>query len=159
SPVFRLARANGWGPLLNLGYFTLPRLPWLLQGLAPFQRRLVDESVALLAPQPGERILDACCGQGYTTARIAESGARVLGLDLLDEHVALARSVFGARTGVAYACVDVTQLPTTAEGFELDDGAIDAVHCLEAAFHFGPAGRDAFLAEAYRVLRPGGRLV
>jgi SAM-dependent methyltransferase len=157
--VFRLAQANGWGPLLNLGYFTIPRLPLLVAGLAPFQRRLVDESIALLAPHPGEHIVDACCGHGYTTARIAERGARVLGLDLLEEHVALARSSFGARSGIAYACADVTRLPASAEGFELGDGAVDAVHCLEAAFHFGPAGRDAFLAETFRVLRPGGRLV
>jgi hypothetical protein len=33
------------------------------------------------------------------------------------------------------------------------------VHCLEAALHFGAEGRRAFLGEAFRVLRPGGRLV
>jgi SAM-dependent methyltransferase len=159
SVVFRLASANGWGPLLNLGYFTIPRLPLLVGGLAPFQRRLVEESVALLAPRPGERIIDACCGHGYTTARIADSDAHVLGLDLLDEHVALAQAAFGDRSNVAYACADVTQLPHSAGSFDLDDGSVDAVHCLEAAFHLGPDGRAAFLSEVYRVLRPGGRFV
>jgi SAM-dependent methyltransferase len=159
SVVFRLARSNGWGPLLNLGYFTIPRLPLLVAGLAPFQRRLVEESTGLLAPRPGERILDACCGLGYTTARIADSGAHVLGLDLLEEHVALAQSGFGTRPNVSYACADVTRLPRSAAGFDLDDGAVDGIHCLEAAFHLGPAGRRAFLSEAFRLLRPGGRLV
>ena len=37
--------------------------------------------VPLLDPQPGERILDLGCGTGQLTARIAGSGARVLGLD------------------------------------------------------------------------------
>jgi len=37
--------------------------------------------VPLLDPQPGQRILDLGCGTGQLTARIAGSGARVLGLD------------------------------------------------------------------------------
>ena len=39
--------------------------------------RLVD----LLAPRPGERVLDLGCGTAHLTARIAESGAEVLGID------------------------------------------------------------------------------
>ena len=46
-----------------------------------------------------------------------------------------------------------------ADGVALEDGSFDAVHCLEVAFHFGAKGRRDFLAESYRVLRPGGRLV
>jgi ubiquinone/menaquinone biosynthesis C-methylase UbiE len=37
------------------------------------------------------------------------------------------------------------------------DGSVDRLHCVEAAFHFD--SRDAFLAEAARVLRPGGKAV
>jgi ubiquinone/menaquinone biosynthesis C-methylase UbiE len=33
----------------------------------------------------------------------------------------------------------------------------DRVHCVEAAFHFDT--REAFLDEAFRVLRPGGKVV
>ena len=42
---------------------------------------------------------------------------------------------------------------------EMCDESLDAVHCLEGAFHLGPEGRREFLAEAWRGLRPGGRLV
>ena len=35
----------------------------------------------MLAPQPGERILDLGCGEGSLTARIVEAGAVVLGVD------------------------------------------------------------------------------
>src|ERR1044072_8841614 len=56
--------ASGWGPLLNLGYFELKRLPLLLGGLNHFQRCLVQKSVELLNPQPDESILDLACGNG-----------------------------------------------------------------------------------------------
>jgi SAM-dependent methyltransferase len=41
----------------------------------------------------------------------------------------------------------------------LADGSLDAVHCLEVAFHFGAKGRRDFLEQCWRVLRPGGRLL
>lgn len=47
--------------------------------------------IQLLAPQAGERILDLGCGTGHLTARIAESGARVVGLDSSPEMIAEAR--------------------------------------------------------------------
>ncbi len=47
--------------------------------------------IGILAPQPGERILDFGCGTGHLTARIAESGAHVLGIDSSPAMVAQAR--------------------------------------------------------------------
>ncbi len=46
----------------------------------------------LLAPSPGERILDLGCGDGVLTRRIAEAGAEVLGIDLADDMLATARA-------------------------------------------------------------------
>ena len=42
----------------------------------------------LLAPQPGERILDLGCGTGHLTAQIAAAGADVIGMDHSPEMVA-----------------------------------------------------------------------
>jgi trans-aconitate 2-methyltransferase len=50
--------------------------------------------VELLAPQPGERILDLGCGTGHLTAQIAEAGARVVGLDASEEMLAQARTAY-----------------------------------------------------------------
>ncbi len=44
-------------------------------------RVLVRRALALLAPQPGERIADMFCGLGNFTLPIARSGARVLGIE------------------------------------------------------------------------------
>jgi 2-polyprenyl-3-methyl-5-hydroxy-6-metoxy-1,4-benzoquinol methylase len=46
---------------------------------------------ALLAPKPGERILDLGCGDGVLTTEIKATGADVLGVDLSDELLAVAR--------------------------------------------------------------------
>lgn len=42
---------------------------------------LVRRALALLAPQPGERIADMFCGLGNFTLPIARSGARVIGIE------------------------------------------------------------------------------
>jgi SAM-dependent methyltransferase len=158
--TFALLEACGWGPLVNLGYFSAPMLPaMMIGGLAPFQQRLAHESLALLRAGDGDRVLDACCGRGYTTARIAEAGADVLGLDLLEEHVRIARAWYGTGPTLRFGVGDVTDLPEKSEGFPLDDDSVDRVLCLEAAFHFSAQGRRDFLSESLRILRPGGRLV
>lgn len=50
--------------------------------------------VELLAPQPGERILDLGCGTGHLTAQIAAAGAKVVGLDPSVEMLDQARAAY-----------------------------------------------------------------
>ncbi|MFE6777541.1 class I SAM-dependent methyltransferase [Streptomyces sp. NPDC057702] len=155
----RFLQHLGWDDLLNVGYVTLLTLPAGLWDGAYFQRALVRRSLALLGAGPGHLVLDAGCGHGYTTARLADAGCRALGVDIGERQIDLARARFGHRPRVSFAVADATRLPAEAGGTEFVAGTFDRVHCLEAAFHFGPAGRDAFLAESHRLLRPGGRLV
>ena len=97
-----------------------------------------------LAPQPGERILDLGCGDGQLTAKIAASGAEVVGVDASPAMVAgaLARGI-DARPGNAES------LPFQAE--------FDAVFS-NAALHW-VRDQDAMLAGVHRALKPGGRFV
>jgi len=159
SVAFRALEGGGWGELVNLGFYPAYALPGVMLGVGPFQRLLARKSIALVEPRAEMRVLDAGCGRGYTTARLAESGCLALGIDMLPENTATARARYGGMAGARFATADVTKLPAEAAGVEIADGSFDAVHCLEAAFHFGPKGRRDFLAESYRVLRPGGRLV
>ena len=48
--------------------------------------------VEMLAPRPCDRVLDIGCGTGHLTARIAESGADVVGIDASESMVLQARS-------------------------------------------------------------------
>ena len=59
-----------------------------------YGRALLD----LLAPQPGEKILDLGCGSGQLTAAIAGAGASVIGLDAPLEMLSEARGIFPAST-------------------------------------------------------------
>ncbi len=155
--AYRSLLANGWGTLANLGFYPLLLTPLLLGGLGFFQRLLARKSIRLLDPQPSELILDVATGGGWTASRIARRGARVLGVDLLAEHIAEARRRYGGE--VTFAVADATRLPDELEGVALGPESVDRIHCLEAGFEFGAKGRRDFLEEAYRLLRPGGRLV
>jgi len=146
--------ASGWVPLLNLGYFELKQLPSLIGGLNHFQRYLVKKSVELLNPQPNESILDLACGHGWTTQFIAQHGSKTTGLDLCELHIESAKSNFGKAGNISFIHGDATHLEDVAT-----PSSIDKIHCLEAAFHFGPEGRKALLSSAFHVLKPGGTFV
>lgn len=151
----KFLNACGWGPsLLNLGYFEWSRFPLLLAGLFPFQKKLVEKSIELLRPHSNETILDVACGNGWTTNLISQSGAKVIGVDLCDEHVESARSEFASNPNVKFYAGDATKLDSVVK-----PSSIDKVLCLEAAFHFGSVGRRNFLNSALRILKPGGILV
>lgn len=101
--------------------------------------------LALLDPQPGERILDAGCGIGVLTGKIAASGARVTGLDVLGVLLEQARI---ANPAVEFVEGDLlTYRP--AEPY-------DAVFANALLHWFHKI--DAPLAAIARLLRPGGRL-
>ena len=81
-------------------YYALPEFALEL-GFAPTQFTqvnagvnavLVRRALALLEPQPGERIADMFCGLGNFTLAIARSGARVLGVEGARDLVVRAQS-------------------------------------------------------------------
>jgi trans-aconitate methyltransferase len=55
--------------------------PDLYDGKHSFVWKQGASVIELLAPQPGERILDIGCGTGQLTAQIFDSGATIVGLD------------------------------------------------------------------------------
>ena len=102
--------------------------------------------------RPGDAVLDAGCGTGDLAFACAGAGAAsVLGVDFAAPMLARARRKARARgaRGVAFAAADATRLP-------LAGGSID-VWCAAFAVRNIP-DLGAALAEARRVLRPGGRL-
>jgi trans-aconitate methyltransferase len=53
-----------------------------------------EEVIELLAPRAGERILDLGCGTGHLTNKIAASGASVVGIDISNDMIGQARTLY-----------------------------------------------------------------
>jgi trans-aconitate methyltransferase len=111
---------------------------------ARFVAELATPVVDLLAPKPGERILDLGCGDGFLTAKLAALGCDMLGVD------ASAAQVEGARKlGLNALAVDAQKLGFTEE--------FDAVFS-NATLHW-MKDPDAAIDGVWRALKPGGRFV
>ena len=117
---------------------------------AAFVPELGEAALRLLAPQPGELILDVGCGDGALTARIAEAGARVIGLDSSCEMVEAARS-----RGVDAFLADAEALDLEAQAERF--GLFDAVFS-NAALHW-MTDPDAVATGIFAALKQGGRFV
>lgn len=100
----------------------------------------------LLAPQPGERILDLGCGTGQLTAEIARRGAQVVGFDRSEEMLAQARKNFP----------EISFVAGDASGFTFPE-PFDAVFS-NAVLHWVRDAEGA-AASIARALRPAGRFV
>jgi len=111
------------------------------------QRRAIRAALAL---QPGEQVLDIGSGPGFLAAEMAEevgAGGHVHGIDPSDSMLAIARR---GETPVEYGRGDALALPFEDERFDVavSTQVYEYVENIEGA-----------LAEARRVLRPGGRLL
>ncbi len=113
------------------------------------------ETIAMLRPQlrPGLRLLDLGCGPGQVTAVLAEAVApgEAWGIDMEPSQVELARTVSSERGG-AHTRFEVADAAHLAFG----DGSFDVVTCFDLLAYVPDAAR--VLAEARRVLKPGGTL-
>ena len=105
--------------------------------------------LAELVDWTGQDVADVGCGDGFHLPRFAETARRVVGIE---PHLPLVRR---ARDRVAGLPVEV--LAGSAQRLPLPDASVDLVHA-RTAYFFGP-GCEPGLAEADRVLRPGGSLV
>jgi trans-aconitate methyltransferase len=111
-----------------------------------FVATLASGVVDLLAPQPGETILDVGCGDGALTAQLAATGAIVTGVDNSPTMLEAART-----RGLNVELHSADALPY--------ENQFDAVFS-NAALHWLPAAKHpAILTGIHRALRPTGRFV
>lgn len=111
---------------------------------ASFVPALGGAVLGLLAPKPGERILDLGCGDGVLTQKLVGAGATVVGVDADKAMIAAA-----AEKGLDARLMDGRQLTFDAE--------FDAVFS-NAALHWMPPA-SFVAAGVFRALKPGGRFV
>jgi ubiquinone/menaquinone biosynthesis C-methylase UbiE len=108
---------------------------------------LRERGYDLLRLPPGGTVVDVGCGAGRAVAELAERKARAIGVDLDSEMLDAARARF---PGIDFRAADAAELPL-ADGEAYGYRADKVYHIL--------ADPGAALAEAKRVLAPGGRIV
>ncbi len=144
--------ADGAGRFNHLGHWDDPDDDPLGTPRPEAQQRMNDVIVEMAGVRDGARVLDVGCGFGGTLAAVERryDGVDLTGLDVDWRQLAIA-SRLGARAGNTLTWVngDGCQLPFADQSF-------DHMTSIEAMWHF--PSRSAFLGEAARVLRPGGRL-
>jgi SAM-dependent methyltransferase len=113
--------------------------PWFL----PMYRRALDK----LGPIKSQLLLDAGCGAGMFTSQAIKAGAQVIGVDAAPGLLEIARQRNPLNN---FLEEDLESLPFADESFHVVVG----FNSFQYASNF-----EAALREAYRVLRPGGRLV
>lgn len=102
----------------------------------------------------GDAVLDVCCGAGasaLTAARAVGATGSVLGLDLAEPLLALAR-----QRAMALGLSNVSFRNCDATAADLESGSFDAVVCVFGVFF--AADMRAFVTEMWRLVRPGGTL-
>lgn len=133
----------GYGDYLNYGYWT----DGVTNG-AQASEAMLERLLSNIPVKTGV-ILDVACGLGATSRYLAKyyPPENIIGINISDEQIRhCSEKLPGARFEVMRA-----------ESLDFEDGSIDNIISIEAAFHFET--RLDFLKEARRVLKPGGRLL
>lgn len=91
------------------------------------------------------------CGTGYVSGWMAQRGARVTGIDISNEQLVTAHQI------ATKHAVDIAFIEGNAEQTGLPDAAFDFAISEYGASIWCPP--DKWLKEAWRLLRPGGKLV
>lgn len=145
-------------------------LPGYAEGAWWVQDAAAALAAHVLAPRPGERVLDMCAAPGGKTLQLAASGVHVVALDLSERRMARVRENL-ARTGLQAECVTGDAL---AQGGRYDAVLLDAPCSATGTIRRHPdlphardgaeigaliALQAAMLDHALTLIGPGGRVV
>lgn len=119
-----------------------------------FWHRFGQNTIGRLQLQPGNRVLDVCCGTGASAIPAALKVGRdgsVVGVDLAESLLKLARqkAEYRGLENTEFRCGDFNDV-------EFADESFDAIVCVFGIF-FLPEMETA-IAQMWRMLRPGGKL-
>jgi len=114
----------------------------------PWTRMRLENVRFLVDPQPGDRVLDVGSAAGAVTHFLSTFGCAVVGVDLSETGVARARERFPS---LRFEVADAAALP-------FEDASFDKAVAADVTEHMDDEALRGMLAEARRVLVPGGTL-
>ena len=118
----------------------------MLHAINPFRTRFIMENLTMSNP----RILDVGCGGGILSVSLARMGARVIGLDLSEASIQVARQ-YAQKQGLK---IDY-RYESVQEFAEQQAGTFDIVTCMEMLEHVPEPGK--VVAACAQVLKRGGQ--
>lgn len=122
----------------------------LLRQGGTYQSELILPNILrLVAPGPGQKILDLACGQGFFSRELARAGAEITGVDISPELIAKAK-VMSPSLKIAYRAAAAHELD-----FLKDDSFDQALSVLAIQNMHNP---EEALDAAWRKLKPGAPL-
>ena len=146
-----------WSPHFNMhfGFFRWGMNPFRREAMLAQMNREVLERLQLDTVSPC--ILDMGCGLGATLRSIARRlpSAKLHGITLVPwqlEQGCLLNQESPETAGIALTLGDYQQT-------DYGSSLFDAAYAIESSCYAAGANKFAFLREAHRILRPGGRLV
>jgi len=110
--------------------------------------------LATLHPKPGQRVLDAGCGNGYMARRFAEAVGASGTVYALDSDPQAVRHLEAELESPNLRAV----LGDLGKPIPLGDGSLDLVYISAVMHGFTREERQSFVAEVGRLLVPGGLL-
>lgn len=113
-----------------------------------YEERLRDRYARCQPYVQGRDVLDVPCGAGWGSSLLS-GYASLTGLDIDADAIAFATQRY---PGIRFVTGPMEALP-------FEDASFDVVLCLEGLEHVFASDARAFLRQARRVLRPGGRLI
>lgn len=129
------------------------------KGISLFDREAMlqemnDQLFAELKPESGKSYLDAGCGARATVRQFYRRfpEAQIDGLTLVDEQVQRARRLSPKSKNLKFHHGNF-------EGSSFEGASYDGAYALESSCHGEGAGKEAFVTEMARLIKPGGKLV
>jgi SAM-dependent methyltransferase len=122
------------------------------EGMEKGHRPAGEQAIELMAIPIDARVLDVGCGSGWATRLLAEKArdGRVVGVDIADEMIKLARESSTLFSNVEFQVASAERLP-------FGDGEFTHAFSMESLYYY--ADIAGALREIKRVLKPGGLFV
>ena len=121
-------------------------------GMEKGHRPVGEQAIELMPIPIDARVLDVGCGSGWATRLMAEKalGGRLVGIDIADEMIKLARETSTSFSNVEFHVASAERLP-------FGDGEFTHAFSMESLYYY--ADMLTALQEIKRVLKPGGLFV
>src|SRR6185295_3643668 len=146
QPAQTEGRLIRWAPYYDLAV----NITTLVQA-RHLRRMTVDQALI----KPGDNVLDVGCGTGEVTllAKTRAKDGKVYGIDPAPQMIAVARNK------AALKGLEIDFRVSVIESLPFGDASIDVVTSSLMMHHLPDELKARGLAEIYRVLKPGGRLL